>query len=66
MRDSNYFLKKAADMVVEVDGTFLWRGKTVRELLFDGFEDPLLDLLKTLNDTIKVPFNKFGRNVDMK
>lgn len=60
MRNSNYFLKKAADVMVELDSTFLWRGKTVRELLFEGFEDPLLDLLKTLNGTIELPFSKFG------
>lgn len=35
--------------------------KTVGELLFDGYDDPILKTLKTLNlPQFKVPFHKFG------
>lgn len=35
--------------------------KTVRELLFDGYDDPLLDLLNLIkNSTFNIPFDKFG------
>lgn len=33
----------------------------MRELLFEGVKDPLLDLLKTINSTsLNIPFDKFG------
>lgn len=42
-------------------GGALFRTKTVRELLFDGYDDPLLDFLKKLNSSsVKIPFDKFG------
>jgi len=35
--------------------------KTVRELLFEGYDDPLLDFLRELKiPTINIPFSKFG------
>lgn len=35
--------------------------KTVKEYLFDGYKDPLLDLINLINSTeFKIPFDKFG------
>lgn len=40
--------------------------KSARELLFDGYEDELLDLFKELNVTsINIPFKKFGWFVEV-
>lgn len=64
LRDANIIIKKVADLAIELDGSFLWRSKTVHELLFEGFDDPLLDALKNLNGSIHIPFDKFGWFVD--
>lgn len=53
-------MKFGANIILEMDGSLVWHSKTIRELLFDGFDDPLLDLLKTLNHTVNIPFDKFG------
>lgn len=35
--------------------------KSVRELLFDGYKDPLIDLIRKMNNTgFQIPFDKFG------
>lgn len=40
--------------------------KSARELLFDGYEDELLDLFKELNvSSINIPFKKFGWFVEV-
>lgn len=61
MRNANRFIKTAVNLVLAADGSLLWKNKPVRQLLFDGVEDPLLDLLKTINGTgLNIPFDKFG------
>ncbi|XP_055598706.1 protein croquemort-like [Uranotaenia lowii] len=60
LRDAGKVEKFAADFVLELDGSLMWRDKKVSDLLFDGFDDTLLDVLKTLNQSVKVPFDKFG------
>lgn len=41
--------------------------KTAGELMFDGYDDELLDLLQTLNVTaIDIPFKKFGWFVEVR
>ncbi|XP_058819875.1 protein croquemort-like [Topomyia yanbarensis] len=64
MRDAGAVTKFGTDVILELDGSLLWHSKTIRELLFDGFDDTLLDVLKTLNQTVKIPFDKFGWFVD--
>lgn len=39
--------------------------KTVRELVFDGYDDKMLDLVEKLNISINIPFKKFGWFVDV-
>ncbi len=44
-------------------GTKIWVKKSVREFLFDGYGDPLLDLAKLIPTSIvpvSIPFDKFG------
>uniref|UniRef100_A0AAG5DQF4 Scavenger receptor class B n=1 Tax=Anopheles atroparvus TaxID=41427 RepID=A0AAG5DQF4_ANOAO len=61
LRNQNTFVKKAANFALDMQGSLLWKNKPVRQLLFEGVEDPLLDLLKTLNITeLQIPFDKFG------
>lgn len=49
----NFFLKKTEKK--------LYIKKTVRELLFDGYEDGVLDLLKELEGLVKIPIqSRFG------
>ncbi|XP_052868749.1 protein croquemort-like [Anopheles cruzii] len=61
MRDVKFPLDIPVKTILETHGSFLWKNKTVRELLFDGVDDPLLDLIRTLPDIrSKVPFDRFG------
>lgn len=65
MRDESTLFKKIVEAMLVVDGSVFWENKPVRSLLFDGLDDPLLDLLKTLNQSsVQVPFDKFGWFVD--
>lgn len=59
IRKSNAFVKRLANYVIKRYGGSLVIQKTVQELLFDGYDDPLLDFLKKLNK-FNVPFQKFG------
>ncbi|XP_055540735.1 protein croquemort-like [Wyeomyia smithii] len=60
LRNADAIKKFAANILIDLDGSLLWHKKTVQELLFDGFSDTLLEVLKTLNDTVRIPFDKFG------
>jgi scavenger receptor class B, member 1 len=53
--------KDLIDFMLESRGS-LMNTKTVRELLFDGYQDPILDLVKALNatDFPAIPFDNFG------
>ncbi|XP_058445850.1 protein croquemort-like [Malaya genurostris] len=59
-RNATTLEKMVINKVLDWDGSVFWYNKTIREILFEGFDDTLLDLLKTLNNTVKVPFDKFG------
>uniref|UniRef100_U5EZE5 Putative plasma membrane glycoprotein cd36 n=1 Tax=Corethrella appendiculata TaxID=1370023 RepID=U5EZE5_9DIPT len=46
---------------LKMSSSFLWEHKKVRQLLFDGLNDRLLNLLRTIqNSSINIPFDKFG------
>lgn len=49
------------EMVNEVNTT-VFVSKSVREFLFDGYDDPLLDAAQVLKHLVNVtiPFDKFG------
>lgn len=64
MRNAPTLSKMAVEVLLSLDGSLIWENKPVRNLLFEGLDDPLLDLLKTLNNTVKLPFDKFGWFVD--
>lgn len=64
MRDESFLLKLAVEALLAADGSLFWENKPVRDLLFDGLQDPLVELLKTLNQTSNIPFDKFGWFVD--
>ena len=60
-KDANFLIKEGLEIMLRLQGSFTWT-KTVRELVFDGVKDPLLDVLNSINSTmgIKIPFDKFG------
>uniref|UniRef100_A0A182QLD0 Scavenger receptor class B n=1 Tax=Anopheles farauti TaxID=69004 RepID=A0A182QLD0_9DIPT len=61
LRHVSSFLKPAISWFLKTEGSLVWKNKPVRELLFEGVKDPLLDLLKTINSTeLNIPFDKFG------
>ncbi|XP_053675848.1 protein croquemort-like [Anopheles nili] len=61
LRNANAATKLLVNLILDADGALLWKNKPVRQLLFDGVDDPLLDLLKTINNTdLNIPFDKFG------
>lgn len=51
-----------ANIILKVEEKKVFVTKTVRELLFDGYADELLNLTKKLERIlkIKIPFDKFG------
>jgi len=52
---------EAVNIMFKVAKVKLPLAKTVREYLFEGYKDPLLDLINTINNTeFKIPFDKFG------
>lgn len=60
IRDYNKFVKFMVNQLLKLEGS-LTVTKTVGELLFDGYDDPILKTLKTLKiPQFKVPFSKFG------
>lgn len=62
----HYLVKIGANFLLEEKHTKLYVTHHVREYLFDGYDDPLLDLILKLNITvIKIPFKKFGWFVDV-
>lgn len=66
LRFSNQFVKWAANGALKLFKEDIVITKTVRELLFDGYDDPILKWFKKFPiPGIKVPpFNKFGWYVD--
>lgn len=55
----------AINFIINKHNSKLFIIKTVRELLFDGYEDSLLTFIKKINSTaFDVPFDQFGWFVD--
>lgn len=50
--------------LLTVSGEKMFVNKTVKELLYDGYEDKILDVVNQLNTSISIPFKKFGYFVD--
>lgn len=49
-----------------VKGEKIYIQKSVREILFDGYDDPLIDIALKLNmSSLNLPFTKFGWFVDV-
>lgn len=60
-RDWSYFLQGPLSMVIsQMEQRHV--SKSVREFLFDGYEDPLISLADTLPALaqIDIPFDRFG------
>jgi len=55
------WLLRGVDVMFRASKTQLPLAKTVRQYLFEGYKDPLLDLLNLLNSSdFNIPFDKFG------
>lgn len=64
-RNENRLVRMGVNALLNLRGGSLFVTKTVGELLFDGYDDPVLDVLRNMEDPIVVmPFNKFGWFVD--
>ena len=60
IRKSNSIIKMFANYMLNRFGS-LTATKSVREWLYDGYDDPLLDFLKSLNTSrFDIPFKRFG------
>lgn len=61
VRKNPTVVKWFADFMLEEIGGSVHVTKTVNELLFEGYDDPLLDFLRGVNSTkFNIPFKKFG------
>lgn len=61
VRDQHYLVKRGVNFFLKEKEGSLITTHTVDELLFKGYEDPLLELAKKLNITgLNIPFDKFG------
>lgn len=57
----HYIVRIGANFLLEEKHTRLFVKKRINEMLFEGYDDPLLDLVVKLNITaFKVPFKRFG------
>ncbi len=60
VRYESAIIKTGANVLLNFHGSLLWTGK-VGELLFDGFEDPVLTYLIEANSSLfQFPWEKFG------
>ncbi|ENN78638.1 hypothetical protein D910_09210 [Dendroctonus ponderosae] len=65
IKDEHYLVKRAVNFFLEEKGESLFLHKNVRELLFDGYDDGLIDIALKLNISgFNLPFTKFGWFVD--
>ncbi|XP_017481187.1 PREDICTED: protein croquemort [Rhagoletis zephyria] len=65
MRHRNKVIKKIVNFMLNHEGGELYTTKPVREWIFDGYEDKLIDFLNRFNTTkIKIPYTRFGWLVD--
>lgn len=66
VKDEHYLVKKAVNYFLTVKGERIYIQKSVREILFDGYDDPLIDIALKLNmSSLNLPFTKFGWFVDV-
>lgn len=66
LRYKHYIVRIGANFLLEEKHTKLYVSKSVGDLLFDGYDDPLIDLAKKLNiSAFNVPFKRFGWFVDV-
>lgn len=64
-RFSHPILQRFVSRIIDKANATLLVTRSVSELLFEGYEDPLLDVAHELNSTLfVVPFEKFGYFVD--
>lgn len=65
MRNMNTVFKMVVNLMLNEKGGSLFVTKSVRELIFDGYDDELLKFLKGFNITgFNIPFERFGWFVD--
>uniref|UniRef100_A0A0A1WWF6 Protein croquemort n=1 Tax=Zeugodacus cucurbitae TaxID=28588 RepID=A0A0A1WWF6_ZEUCU len=65
MRHRNKFIKKIVNFMLNREGGELYTTKTVREWIFEGYKDKLIDFLNLFNTTkINIPYTRFGWLVD--
>ncbi|KAJ8947537.1 hypothetical protein NQ318_005015 [Aromia moschata] len=61
VRYKHYIVRRGVNFFIEEKKEQLAITKTIAEFIFDGYEDPLLDLVHKLNiSSFKVPYSKFG------
>ncbi|RZC38035.1 CD36 domain containing protein, partial [Asbolus verrucosus] len=61
VKNKHAIVKMGVNFFLEEKKINLTVTKTVKEFLFEGYDDPLLDLLKKLHmKSINIPFDKFG------
>ena len=62
IKDMDYFMKVMFNEMVNNVDTQIFVTKTATELLFDGYDDPLLDAAAVIKYlvNISIPFDKFG------
>lgn len=59
VRNADALAKLGVNLILNLRGGSLFVTRKVSEMLFDGYNDPLLDYLKEANSGI-IPFDKFG------
>lgn len=61
VKDEHYLVKRGVDFFLKEKEGSLISTHTVKELLFEGYEDKLLVLAKELNiSRLNIPFDRFG------
>lgn len=65
VKSEHYLVKKAVNYFFIIKGEKIYIQKSVREILFDGYDDPLIDIASKLNiSSLNLPFTKFAWFVD--
>lgn len=61
VKNFKLIVKRMVSVLLKVEESFAVK-KSVRELLFDGYEDPILNIASELKKitNISIPFDKFG------
>ncbi|CAG9766453.1 unnamed protein product [Ceutorhynchus assimilis] len=65
IKDEHYLVKRAVNFFLEEKQETLAVKKTIQQVLFEGYDDVLIDIAIKLNiSTFNLPFTKFGWFVD--